>query len=140
LLFPCSRSPAPAGQRSTNSRNTNPRDAGVQGKISECWIEQVNSQQFSFSLHNLGLDVPDFDALAAEAWRKKFLGAYAGYCAIRDALNRVDHCEPKHALFVYRPTLCRRWWMPEHQATCGHVSEAAIRAAMEVDRLRCQKR
>lgn len=103
-------------------------------------IMLIHDQQFSFSLQCLGFNVPAADALVAEKWRGTHLGTYAGYCAIRDALSRVEHCEPKQALFVYRPTLCRRWWTSEHQGTCGHVSDAAIRAAMEADKARGQKR
>ncbi len=64
-----------------------------------------------------------FDELT---WKDQCLGTYEGYLMVKQALDSLDRCEPKFDLFPYKPILCRRWWMPNHQTSCGHVSKAAI--------------
>jgi hypothetical protein len=87
----------------------------------------VNDQQFSFSMQNLGFQVPAADWAASDAWRNQFLGTFAGYTRVRDALRSLSHCELKQPMFPFQPKLCRRWWSADHQARCGHVTDAALK-------------
>lgn len=93
----------------------------------------INDQQFSFSLQALGFSVPAAGHWEAEAWRDRYLGTFEGYCAVRDALAKLESCEPKFARFPFRPVLCRRWWMPEHQKSCGNVTHEALDLARKLD-------
>jgi hypothetical protein len=87
-----------------------------------CAIFVVNSDAFCWSLQGLGFRVSPGD----DRWQDQYLGTYDGYLMVRQALDSIDRCEPKFDLFPYKPILCRRWWMPNHQTSCGHVSKAAI--------------
>lgn len=89
----------------------------------------VNEQQFSFSLQNLGFKVPAGAWAAAEKWRDRHLGTFAGYTQVRDSLRALSHCEFRPAMFPFQPTLCRRWWAQEHQRSCGHVTAEALTIA-----------
>jgi len=84
----------------------------------------INDQQFCFSLQALGFQVP-----AAEAWKDKFLRTFEGYVAIRQVLDKLEYCEPKFDRFPFKPVLCRRWWLFEHQRSCGHVTDEAMEFA-----------
>jgi hypothetical protein len=88
-------------------------------------IVLINDQQFCNSLRALGLDVPSGYS-AAETWKDNYLGSFDGYCKIREALNKVDRCEPKWDRVPYKPVLCSHWWLPEHHGTCGHITEQAL--------------
>ncbi len=93
----------------------------------------INDQQFSFSLQALGFQIPASEHWASEDWRNRYLGTYGGYCAVREALGKLDRCEPKFARFPFRPVLCRCWWMREHQLRCGNVTEEALAVARKFD-------
>ena len=86
----------------------------------------VNDQQFSFSLQAIGFKIPVAVHWEAEAWRNRHLGTFEGYVAIREALSKLDCCEPKFDRFPFKPVLCRRWWTSEHHRSCGHVTEEAM--------------
>lgn len=87
-----------------------------------CAIFVVNSDAFCWSLQGLGFRVSPSD----DRWQDQYLGTYDGYLMVKLALDSIDRCEPKFDQFPYKPILCRRWWTPNHQASCGHVSKAAI--------------
>lgn len=89
----------------------------------------VNDQQFSFSMQNLGFRVPAAEWAAGEAWRNQYLGTFAGYLTVRDNLRSLNHCELKQPMFPFQPKLCRRWWSADHQASCGHITDAALNQA-----------
>jgi hypothetical protein len=89
----------------------------------------VNDQQFSFSLQNLGFQIPAAAWAAGEAWRNQYLGTFSGYTTVRDALRSLNHCESKQPMFPFQPKLCRRWWSADHQASCGHVTDGALNQA-----------
>lgn len=97
----------------------------------EIWV--INSQQFSHSLRNLGFDLPAWEAGPAEAWRKQNMSSFAGYLAIKRCLDGLDQCEAKDPRFPYKPILCRRWWTEAHHRSCGHVTQEAIRVAVDGD-------
>ena len=89
----------------------------------------INDQQFCFSLRAIGFQVPAADHWEAETWRDRYLKTYDGYKAIRDALAKLDRCEPKFDRFPFKPVLCRRWWTSEHHKSCGHVTAESLDTA-----------
>lgn len=89
----------------------------------------LGDQQFSSSLQGLGFDVPAAAHGQAEAWRNRYLGTLEGYLLVKDALESLNHCEPKANIFPFMPILCRRWWTSEHHQTCGHVTAEALEYA-----------
>jgi hypothetical protein len=82
----------------------------------------MNNDSFCWSLQGLGFRVSPSD----DGWQDQYLGTYDGYVMVRQALDSVDRCEPKFGRFPYKPILCRRWWMPTHHQSCGHVTKVAI--------------
>jgi hypothetical protein len=88
----------------------------------------MNEQQFCFSLKALG-----FDAQVTDEWIDAYFRTFDGYEKIKQALDSSDRCEPKATPFPFKPTLCRRWWTPDHQRTCGHITDEALRHAHELD-------
>ena len=86
----------------------------------------INDQQFCFSLEALGFQVPA--AHGGEAWWDQYLRTFEGYLVVRHCLVALDRCEPKSALFPFKPILCRRWWTSEHHRSCGHVTAKVIGA------------
>lgn len=87
----------------------------------------VNEQQFSSSLQALGLQTVGLDA-----WRSPRLGNFDGYVGIKNGLAAIGHCQPKAGLFPFMPILCSRWWTPEHQRSCGSVTEQAVQKARKL--------
>lgn len=94
-------------------------------------IIMINNQQFSHSLQSMGFHLPTFEARLAEEWRRKNMTSSSGYLTIKDAIDRLDHCEPKNTRFPYKPILCRRWWDQEHHRSCGYISPEAIRRVVD---------
>ncbi|MBI4460594.1 MAG: hypothetical protein HY648_11120 [Acidobacteria bacterium] len=89
----------------------------------------LNNQQFLHSLRYLGFKVPAFDYPLAQAWQQNHMSTYDGYLRLHGAIDKLEFCEPKDARFPYRPTLCRLWWLPEHQSQCGNVTLEEIAQA-----------
>jgi hypothetical protein len=81
----------------------------------------MNEQQFCFSLQALGFDVP-----VTDQWIDEYLGTFAGYKTVKQALDSSKRCEPKSGPFPFKPILCRRWWTSEHHQSCGRVTDAAL--------------
>jgi hypothetical protein len=97
-------------------------------------IALLFESQMVHSMRALGFPrTPGFPlhASLSDAWQKTHMRGYAAYANVAKFLEGLDHCEPKHPEFPYQPKLCRRWWDPEHHATCGHVTPEAIRFAVE---------
>lgn len=92
----------------------------------------INDQQFSFSLQAIGFQIPAGTG-DSEVWRERYLGTYQGYRIMQESLNQLDRCEPKFDRFPFKPVLCRRWWTPTHQQSCGHVSQEALNFAREYE-------
>lgn len=97
-------------------------------------ITLINEQQFCHSLATMGYDAPAWDWARGKSWKDRYFVELEGYKAIRDALRSRQDCEPKVARFPHQPKLCRRWWIREHQKTCGHVSAEAMVVALALDR------
>ena len=93
----------------------------------------INDQQFSFSLQAIGFQVPAAAHAEAEAWRDRYLGTFEGYMTIREALGKLERCEPKFDRFPFKPVLCRHWWSADHHRSCGHVTEDALNVARSHD-------
>ena len=62
-----------------------------------------------------------------DAWRDQYLGTYDGYVELSKAFAAVTYCEPKAPQFPFQPKLCRRWWLEQHQKTCGNVTDEALK-------------
>lgn len=103
-------------------------------------IAQLNNGQLLHSLTALGYKFDLSLARHFEAKRKAVFTDCKGYADVAAFLRTCDGCEPKSAVFPYQPKLCRRWWDPAHQRTCGNVSEEAIRRALELDTQYGQRR
>jgi hypothetical protein len=97
-------------------------------------IALLPESQIVFSMNALGFPrTPGFPMYANsnDAWRFTHMCGYAAYANVARYLEGADHCEPKDHRFPFQPKLCRRWWDPNHHATCGHVTEEAIRYAVD---------
>jgi hypothetical protein len=94
----------------------NPRTASYEIMIS-------SNDQFIWSLQSLG-----FSVSPTQASQGGFLRGLKSYQELKNALASRPNCEPK-SIFPFKPTLCRRWWTPEHQLTCGNVSKEALAQA-----------
>jgi len=79
----------------------------------------IANQQFIFALGDLGFDVPGPAAHAMEQWEAHFMTSLDGYHALDQALQSIDHCEPREPQFRFAPRLCRKWWDPAHTTVCG---------------------
>jgi hypothetical protein len=84
----------------------------------------VNDQQFCWSLQAL-----HFQVSMNDSWLNQYLGTLEGYFAVKRALDSADRCEPKALPFPFKPVLCRRWWVKDHQLSCGHVTSEALEDA-----------
>jgi len=91
----------------------------------------INDQQFCHSLAAIGFQIP----VGSGAWCDQYFNSVDGYTAISDALATVNRCEPKFDRFPFQPKLCRRWWMPEHQSSCGNVTQQSLINAKRYDGL-----
>ena len=96
-------------------------------------IIQINEQQFILSLLALGITVDGVSNIDVRIWRASFMSDFEGFQKVEQALAVVKGCEPKNARFPFQPKLCRRWWVPEHQQTCGYVTEASLKSALDAD-------
>ena len=96
-------------------------------------IALLNNTQVMHSLSYLGYKFEPGATLHFEDRQRRILADYAGYVEVARFLRACDQCEPKIDRFPHQPKLCRRWWDPVHQRTCGNVSEEAIRRALEID-------
>ena len=96
-------------------------------------IALLPETQVAWSMRSLGFHRLRGERLTNEAWRAKYMKGYAAYSEVAAFLEGLDCCEPKHKEFPYQPKLCRRWWDPEHQATCGMVTPEAVRFAVNYD-------
>lgn len=81
----------------------------------------LGEQQFCFSLRTVGVPIPGSSGWE-EKWKDQNLSTYDGYISIRNLLRSRSDCEPKFAQFPFQPKLCRRWWTPEHHASCGAIA------------------
>jgi hypothetical protein len=82
-------------------------------------IMQINAQQFVFSMQALGYDVPAAMVEHNEGWQRQYMSDMAGYASVAAALRSLEQCQQRHPRFPLQPVLCRRWWLPDHQTTCG---------------------
>ena len=89
--------------------------------------------QFFHSLRSLGYPFKSNTMYGIEAREREILSSFEGYQQVATFLRSMDRCEPKWDLAPYQPKLCRRWWEPAHQQTCGGVTQAAIDRAIQID-------
>jgi hypothetical protein len=99
-------------------------------------IALLPESQIVFSMHALGFPrTPSFPAYSGsnDAWQSTHMRGYAAYANVRKYLEGLDRCEPRDRRFPFQPKLCRQWWDADHHATCGYVTEEAIRYSIEYD-------
>lgn len=96
-------------------------------------IALLPETQVAWSVRSLGFHRSPVLLLSNEGWCAKYMKGYAAYSEVAAFLEGLNYCEPKHKEFPYQPKLCRRWWDPEHQATCGMVTPEAVRFAVNYD-------
>ena len=89
--------------------------------------------QFFYSLKALGYRLESNAMYGIEAREQEILSSFEGYEKVADFLRNLDQCEPKWDRAPYQPKLCRRWWEPAHQQSCGSVSQAALERAFQID-------
>jgi hypothetical protein len=82
-------------------------------------IMQINSQQFVISMQSIGYNVPAKLVAHNEEWQRQYMTNMAGYTQVSSVLRSLAECEQRNPRFPLQPVLCRRWWDPSHQATCG---------------------
>ncbi|MFK2902998.1 hypothetical protein ISP17_03415 [Dyella ginsengisoli] len=103
-------------------------------------IIMLNNGQFLHSLSALGYMFSPSVAGRHEAKEAAIFLDYRTYADVAKFLGSLEACEPKFAAYPYQPKLCRRWWEPSHQRTCGNVSKEAIQRALEIDAQYGQRR
>ena len=88
-------------------------------------IIPINETQFWGSLQSLGFRPP-----SPVNWSNQYFGTENGYLEIRQFLRVLSTIvSQEKAIFPHMPMLCRRWWTPEHQQSCGHVTAEAVARA-----------
>lgn len=90
--------------------------------------------QFFHSLSSLGYNFPS--PRLSDACEQEVLTNFDGYQKIAQFLRSRDQCEPKWDVAPHQPKLCRRWWEPAHQKSCGAATPEAIARALELDEMR----
>jgi hypothetical protein len=74
---------------------------------------RFNDGQFLHALDYLGMNVPSFDAVLADAWKEAHLRTIDGYRKVAQFLSSCPECEPSDPQFPFRPRLVKRWWDPD---------------------------
>lgn len=96
-------------------------------------IALLPCSQFFHSLRSLGYQFASNTNYGIDAREQEVLSGFDGYLRVATFLRSLDRCEPKWDRAPYQPKLCRRWWEPAHQRTCGAVTQAALDRAFQLD-------
>lgn len=97
-------------------------------------ISLLPNSQFFHSLRSLGYKFERQTSYGSDECKREILADFAGYKKVADFLRSRDQCEPKWDRFPYQPKLCRRWWDPVHQKSCGTATSEALVLALEIDK------
>ena len=89
--------------------------------------------QFFHSLRSLGYQFESNTMYGIEAREQEILSGFESYQNVAAFLRSLDRCEPKWDRAPYQPKLCRRWWEPAHQQSCGAVTQPALDRAFQID-------
>jgi hypothetical protein len=81
----------------------------------------MNNQQFSISLHSMGVITLTPLELRLTTWHEKNMKSYSSYESLSRLLAATEICQPKSRPYPRQPILCRRWWEQSHRKTCGHT-------------------
>lgn len=92
--------------------------------------------QFFHSLISLGFKPQLHTFRLSREHGEEFLSTFDGYQKVATFLRSCDQCEPKWNVAPHQPKLCRRWWDPAHQSSCGAVKLEAMARALELDEMR----
>lgn len=102
-------------------------------------IDLLPCTQFFHSLSSLGFKPQLQPYLLSREHEQEFLSTFDGYLKVAEFLRSRDQCEPKWDVAPHQPKLCRRWWDPTHQNSCGAVTPEAIARALELDEMRARR-
>ena len=89
--------------------------------------------QFLHSLRALGYKFESSVNYGIEEREQEILSNFDDYQKVATFLRALNRCEPKWDRAPFQPKLCRRWWEPAHQSSCGAVTQAAIDRAFDID-------
>lgn len=95
--------------------------------------------QFFHSLSSLGYKPQLHPFRLSTDHGQEFLSSFDGYQKVAKFLRSCDQCEPKWDVAPHQPKLCRRWWEPAHQKSCGAATPEAIARALELDEMRARR-
>lgn len=99
-------------------------------------ISLLPDTQFFHSLSALGYKPQLQPFRLSREHGQEFLSSFDGYQKLGKFLRSLDKCEPKSDVAPHQPKLCRRWWEPAHQKSCGAATPEAIARALELDDMR----
>jgi len=95
--------------------------------------------QVFHSLRSLGYKFQQQFSYGADRRTEEILADFDGYQKVAIFLRSCDRCEPKWDIAPHQPKLCRRWWEPTHQKSCGAATPEAIVRALELDEERARR-
>lgn len=97
-------------------------------------ISLLPYSQFFHSLRSLGYKFERQASYGSDEREREILADFGGYKKVVEFLRSRDQCERKWDRFPYQPKLCRRWWDPVHQKSCGAAISEAVAQALEIDK------
>ena len=83
----------------------------------DIWTFSIDD--FVMSMGAIGFRVKGGDLSESNSWRRQYMSDMVGYTQIAGVLCTIARCERRPEWAPFRPVLCRRWWDPTHQQTCG---------------------
>lgn len=102
-------------------------------------ISLLTYGQFFHSLRSLGFKFEQPASYGSTETEQEILSDFDGYQRVAAFLRSCDRCEPKWDVAPHQPKLCRRWWEPMHQTSCGAVTPEAFARAVELDEERARR-
>lgn len=90
--------------------------------------------QFFHSMCALGYKFESSTTSGIEVSEQEILSSFDGYQKVATFLRTLNRCEPKWNPAPYQPKLCKRWWEPAHQRSCGAVTQGALDRALQIDK------
>lgn len=94
---------------------------------------------FFHSLNSIGYRFQSQSSCLGGDREQEILADFDGYQKVAKFLRSHDQCEPKWDVAPHQPKLCRRWWEPAHQKSCGAATPEAIARALELDEMRARR-
>jgi hypothetical protein len=102
-------------------------------------ISLLPHTQFFHSLNSLGYKPQLQPCRLSSEYGQELLSNFDSYRKVAKFLRSRDQCEPKWDVAPHQPKLCRRWWEPAHQKSCGAATPEAIARALVLDEMRARR-